>query len=384
MKAAITAAILTIVVAITGYAIYLKVTDKQAKDRRDKFQRDSFNGLLPAISGPYLSPGKTSELNFKVVELGTCNVVGLSERGKVLTTTKDGSYSGPSDYRLIARDPDQTKVIKNANRVFMTPNGECFIFRTEQPNGTETTIEMPNGTVTQLDPKINLTFAWRHVGSFTLGTEAFIFFDENITKHYRPFEYYDLTLTKRTAAIHESLTYFDAAHSSELGDICIGFEESLGGHNAYNLAIFKNGEVTAENIPMPHEFFHVKASKDKVAVTAGSDFFERIPYLRTGKSQYERIGVPNGANSAEIYAMNSHREYLMYYEVPNHKRPAGVYQCDSFSCLVSKGKYYLFADILNQFFPSRKAKLEIRQDLMDERGDLVVSGGGKSYLLISE
>ena len=384
MRAAVIAAILTIVAFIAGYAIWNRVSDNQAKLRREKFQRDFFNGVLPPIAEPYLAAGKAKELNFKVVELGGDTVHNLSEDGHILMLSRMGSLDHPSDYELLGPDQKPLKAFKNADRVYMTPKGDCYAFRTDSPNGIATSIEMPDGTVRPINSENQMRFNYKHGSIKALGTEAFLFIDENISKQYRPFEYYDLSLTKRTATIHEAITYIKQATSSELGDICVGFEQSLGGHNSYNLGIFKNGEVKAENIPIPHEYFRVKASKDKIAVTAGSDFFERIPFLRVAKSQYERIGVPKGAIVAEISAMNSNGEYLMDYGVPNHTRPARVQQIDNYSCLVSNGKFYLLRDIIKQFFPGSKEKLDFSIQLLDERGDLVVMGSVKSYLLLRQ
>ena len=57
---------------------------------------------------------------------------------------------------------------------------------------------------------------------------------------------------------------------------------------------------------------------------------------------------------------------------------------DLLTCFISKGKYSLLNDVVKEFFPGNKDKLEVSKDLLDERGDLIVMGGGKSYLLLRQ
>ena len=361
-----------------GLKYRTKVIEQQKRALFNRRAIEFDQGTLPLIPGPYLEKGNVVDLKFKVIELPSMTVKRISEAGDLLMSSGPDSGVGEyKDWAVFTRDL-KVKKIPNISKAFMDPSGGVYAIRYDEKTYSIGTIAKPDGTSVRSENAYRLaTFGGFSSRASSKGVLEIGSATNNL------FGYYDFTGTYQKVPFRESGSFFVYDSSSAVGDV--GVQYPPEGGNSSGLGIFRNKRIEFEDIPIPHEFFHIHTSKNLVAVTAGETFYQRAPYLRTGKESYRRIGVPKGADQTEIMAMNSHDEYLVdvCYPDPTVLRKGFKERFDQ--GLISGNRYYRLKDIEKKYFAGKMGTTcGITSSLFDERGDLVASYAGRSYLLLRQ
>lgn len=339
-------------------------------------QNQFLNGTLPLIDGPYLEPGNVDDLKFIVTKLPRMPVARMAPEGNILLGPgAKKNAKGRTDWSVFTRD-QKVIPLTDISWAFMDTYGRAFSIEYSGDSNIEGTIYCTNGTMVKSKTVYRLTMAGGTSSNF--GKHGLV---KNSSSGFGSYTYYDFNGAEQKVPYEWNGSFFVQDSSLEVGDVGIGFSRSNDGPKA--LGIFYFETVTFEDIPMPTEYIQVRAGGNRVAVTAGDDFYRRIPFLRTGKSTYQRIGVPKGAITVMNFsAMNSHDEYLMDVTYPDLTAAKPAWKVRSERCLFSGNKYYRLTDIERKFFPlANRVNCGISTEFFDERGDLIATEGTETYLL---
>lgn len=361
-------------------------------------------GKAPALEGPFVEAGKVDDLHFNAVALGQAKNLTLSEDGDLLYRT---AYTGDQknstgetlNFTFSLRSKDgSTKTFSGADRVYMLPNGAVFQASMEGKSKDHLAkILLPNGTTLETDAKTPFGFNMVREQNVEPCSQGF---SDRASQLPKVFEYDDVNLKHQSLPLTEVQNFYISAASTQLGDLGYGLDDK--GYIT-KFGTLKDGKITFEDIPVPHDTVSICAGKGAVAVTAGKHSFDHNPYLKGADGKYTRLGVPKGVVGARVTAINSKGDYILVTEGPGmHEGRRNSKSYDSASYLVTGGKYYDLSALAKKLFTKEEdSGLSISTSLFDEKGDLVAeaggggrggrrrgggapAGGGNSYLLVRQ
>lgn len=372
--------ILIIAVACVGFGAYKFLSNRsqaQTSAESKKFDADYLAGKAPILSGPYVPVGSPTELQFQVRDLKHFGVWKLAFDGDILCVQ---SKKGLQTKTWQVQDRDgRIKETYEAEFAMMSATGYSFGVVCENNDINRTKVFRPGGTTTELDSKSIAYKIAGTPGSYRVGTQAVYF--SNISRTGQLTTYNYLTnFEEKVLSVPGNGSMVVTAETLDFGDI--GYISQDDG-KPNQLGMVKDSRVQTESIPFPRTFLHVIGAKSSIGITAGRAFYERIPYVRKGPSQYDRLAVPEGVVSAEVFAMNSKGDYLLATWspakklLPEQKIP---YTYDEW--LVSGGRCYRLEELHETLFGSKATTGRgISVHLMNEFGDLVASSENGTFLL---